>query len=1604
MNQQSKIKKVSKIFGLFMFSVFSLMDAHAQIVLHDATDVTQTKATLSADFPNLNVTHGFQYKYGTLPELDDFSRQALADMSDPVMLMTTGNAWSARTVKGWVESKSGLSAGQSSVMSATVAFTEETEISFEWSVDSEDGIGVLSFWVDGLAINSISGEVGFTTVTYTASAGAHTFQWQYKKSSATNVGLDIGMVRNINFQNTTEGEWLLYLEIAPKMILSAVPMLFPDRDYVYRAYQVVSGKKEYSSIKHFRTLPVTIDVPNVMSVTQSTVTIACGTNLGDAQSISQCGIITNSKIVPKLSSFDAALLDPSSDPVDIYHSNSLGIDSYKHDPGDTYYSDRGIWISYGNGNYIQADFTLYEDGVISFMYGAMYSCRFALYIDDVLIEELYNTSKSVSRRLGKGKHTIKWKYTSYASEGTARLYDLKVNGVDVSKLKNYNISYNPQLPTDTISLGTTTPLAYTMKDLSPLSRSNAIFFTEMSVGNQKEVILSNRIDFETLPVMAYTVDVENVMQASATIRGRIDGGDATIIAAGLQYKDAEGTRWTDFPKEVTDTLLAHPVTRLRPNTTYNYRSYIQAQDCDTVFSETGTFVTLSVEACKPVLINRSQHTAELQGKVIFGDASIYQRGMQFRKVGVDEWEEIEDGGTDSVYTLKKSGLELKTEYQARTYIQPAGSDMIYSDILDFQTKSVEIYIDSIKNIRQCSAVVYGKIDSEDESVSSGRINIYKFIDGKMSEQVKTVDISVSESVFRQEVTGLQPNTAYGFIAEVDYGDGRKSYSNVHESEMTEMDIYKKALLTPESSTDVVLTYDEDWEATEDGLYFDHYAYYDDLTATFTLSKAATISFEWSVTRSYAYNGNTSPDIELFVDGGRTALRSIAATANNKTYSSQVTLTLYDGEHSLTWRPYYTGKFYVRNLFIPNDATLPVVDSVSVFTTMGIDASVDCVSQVYQRSAVVHGRLSVGDDTVVSKKVSVYNGQTLVGEFQVAGQDTVFTQRVYGLLPSRNYIVMVEALCASGATVVSQPFDFHTTEYFVSHSVSDIAQTQAVLTAELSLTDDVYDSAGFILRNNTQAERSVAAVVTGNTMTANVNGLKPGLWYHSTPFVVVDGQTYYAGEKSFKSEDLDINIYVSDVTQTTAKLKVEYTEADAHISHLQYLLRIGDSDSDTDTFTDLPADGRIEFSGLVPGAYYEMVFAYELDGQRCYSYWWNSLWYLEEEQRWAEHDGVLNTLPVSFTATLNDVVQTSALARFSIDCGTATLLAYGIELGDTVFVATKGDSLRINELDFSTTYRYCPFIEIEEYGRIYNAAHYWTYQNRQYAEFTTQPCHVATGRPTQISNRSATMNGSIDCDGYSSAEFGFQWKQMEGWNSDPAFTKGVKNEDGAISVALVNGMLEPNTDYQYRAAVRYKGKMYYADSWETFRTESEYVYYPASVYTIFRTDREHNCLILCGYYVAGSETVTRQGYEYWYNQSNGRSYGSASTSNSDVVTVTTDESMQYSLDLNALIDGGYSVRAFVTTVSGTIYGETLTFNVQNQPSAIVEVENGDIRLSKSGTTLFVHHATSLLCSIYTLNGTCVARRKLTGDEEEFDLQQHTVYIIKFSNGMSFKIKL
>lgn len=1313
--------------------------SNAQITLHEATNITQTKATLSADFPDLSVEHGFQYKYGTLPEIDDFSKLALSPLSDPVQINTTGNyAWSARTAKGWVESKSGLSVGQSSVMSATVNFAEPTEVTFEWSVDSEEGFGILSFIIDGETVNEISGAVDFTKVSYAATAGEHTLQWQYKKSTATNVGLDLGMVRNINLQNTTEGEWITESTIASELQLLN---LYPGKSYLFRAY----NNTTFSNVKAFKTIAINIkDIE--AETTQSKIKLSSIVEAGDA-SIKQ---FYNIRTVMYGETEKYANL--------LFSDDGYGVDVDIEVEGTTGYTPLRI-----------------VDGVLQMLHNSS-SGNASI---NVILSQTSSTIPINFQFEARGS-------TSATNTGGAIMYvwnngqKILVTSYESTEFKSYSFNHNsygykilnfspsrysyvslknltfPDLPKKNGYVDSTNQCDLSNCIIESL-KSNTAYKVRIGWSldgdETEEINYSDWIYFTTLPAFADTLSVIDTKQASATIRGKVDGGDATIIAEGLQYRDASGTRWTDYPKDITETELSQNITRLRPNTAYHYRSYIQAQDCDTVFSEIGEFTTLAVEALKPTIVRLAQHEAELQGKVRFGDASIYQRGMQFRKSGETAWEEVEDGGNDSTYILVKKGLEMGAKYEARTYIQPAGCDIIYSDILEFTT--LDYYF-------------------------TGHLNCLR--------TQTTVEFSASVAELDKDI-----EAEYGFEYFL-YCDG--FFENADSF------VNSDTIRVPAVPTDGLL------KATITGL-----------TPQYGLRF-----------RAYAK---------------------------------------INGEYI-----YYTG--------YPN------------------------------------------------------------GDWKYAGTDRATINVTVKELTQTSLTLELDAT-QDGDAVVSQ------IEYAFANSVQDTGEYQ-VCGNELTINN---------LTPDTKYNLRFRGTVNGRLCPLLINIEWEYSWFE------------------FTTKAVSISAIFTDITQTKATMIVDVNSGDAVVTDLKYSLNYG-------TYTDCGT--REYFTGLSPETQYTVYFRGKINGV---------------DYSWTKHPGTdkaytFTTKSVSVQASATTIYQTAATVSWNFYCGDATYVSSGIEYGVTTnmteTLSNESDEVLINELMPNTTYHYRAYVETEEGGKKYSSS----------KSFTTSAINCATLPVSSISNRSATMNGTIDCDDYSSAEFGFQWKQMEGWISDPAFTKGHKQESGEISVALVNGMLEPNTDYQYRTAVRYQGNIYPAGSWATFRTESEFVYYPATVYTIIRTDRENNSLVLCGYYVAGSETVTGQGYEYWSTGS----HNVRTMSTQSPTVINTDESMQHSLMPGELPAGQYSVRAFVTTESGnTIYGATLGFYAdENGYSGIAETETDDTHMFVENSILKILNANGLSCWIYSINGILITEKHGLSEYEEFNLTPQNIYIIRLSNGMVLKARI
>lgn len=1332
--------------------------ANAQIVLQQATGITQTKATLSANFPDLAAEHGFQYKYGTLPEIDEFSKTALSSLSDPVKISTDKtNGWSARSVKGWVESNGTLSVGQTSVMSADVKFYEPTTLTFEWSVDSEERIGILSFIVDGETIYEISGAVDFTEVSYQATAGEHTLQWQYKKTAATNVGLDLGMVRNINLQNTTEGDWI-------NSLTAQLQGLYPGQNYLYRAY-VKSGEViQSSSIMQFRTLDIGYDDISASDITQTSASVNVRPNFGDATDV-EFSMLAGVRKCPKLL---------TNADLEYRVLNSLQRDStlidFEFSPGWQSTSSGGICNQNVNISYVKAKCILTEKSDISFSWqvwgyysGSGKYSKAYFYVDGVLRastdhKKLGTDTEDVKLEIEPGYHVFEWKFD--LEWGT---YDHSYARLAYVNIPNVSVFSNIVDPTPV----STFPVS--MQGLKPNTEYGVIIQSTPKFNSElpERWINGNTklFTFITLNVKITDINCINTTQSTSTIHSTIDGGDATVIATGLQYKDATGSRWTDFPKNVTGTELLQKITRLKPNTSYHYRSYIQARDCDTVFSETADFTTLPVEALKPTVKRISQHEVTLEGKVRFGDAVIYQRGMQFRKVGVTDWEEVEDGGNDSIYTLVKKNLEMGQQYEARTYIQPAGCDVIYSDISSFKTYDRYFGDDHLSKATQTTLNL--------------SVNLLTFDEGTVVEE-----------------SGFQ----YVFISD---GFHRKTEQFVPSDTMRVSGVIKDGWLTASLSN---LT---------PGYYVKYRAYL-------------------KINGEYIYSNKETENWK----GGRTEDALLDVEVKELTQSS---------------------------------------------ITLKLDATQD--------------------------------GDAVVSELKYA----------FG-----NWLTEEEGL--------------------------DLAEYQAC-DNELKL-------------NNLKPDTQYYLYFSGTT-----NGrLHPLLVHYPDPQIDEYVKCYY-----FTTKPVSIQANFSNVTQTKATMKVNVDAGDATVSDLKYRLNSGEYK---------PCGKTVNFEDLIPGITYTVSFTGKVNGNDVY---WTHPYNSEKAYSFT-------TRRVSVSSNASDVNQTSAAISWSYDCGDATYVSSGIVYGKTTLMEEtqtidkdKGEKL-ITELLPTATYYYQVYVETKEGGR--------TYSTRR--SFTTTAISCTTLSASSLSNRSATLNGTINCDDNSSAEFGFQWKQMEGWASEPAFTKGKKTEDGSISVALVNGMLEPNLDYQYRAAVRYKGVIYSDTKWQTFRTESEYVFYPANVYTMYRTDRENNRLVLCGYFVAGSEEVVSQGYEYWKSSSI-RSNGLRAASN-NVIQITTDESMTHSLDLKTLSDGNYSVRAFVKTSSGTtMYGETLIFGVKDGSLSGIEfVESDKVSYSISDHILNIYNASDMSCVIYNMQGQIVGFRQSMTDDEQFTLATGFVYIVKLSDGTTYKI--
>ena len=99
-------------------------------------------------------------------------------------------------------SNSSLPSSSSSSLQITLNVTMDDEISYFRKVSSEEGYDIFKFYIDGVAMEELSGEVGWGRSSFPVSAGTHTFRFVYSKDYSYTSGSDCAWIDNVKFPTT----------------------------------------------------------------------------------------------------------------------------------------------------------------------------------------------------------------------------------------------------------------------------------------------------------------------------------------------------------------------------------------------------------------------------------------------------------------------------------------------------------------------------------------------------------------------------------------------------------------------------------------------------------------------------------------------------------------------------------------------------------------------------------------------------------------------------------------------------------------------------------------------------------------------------------------------------------------------------------------------------------------------------------------------------------------------------------------------------------------------------------------------------------------------------------------------------------------------------------------------------------------------------------------------------------------------------------------------------------------------------------------------------------------------------------------------------------
>ncbi|MCC7537660.1 MAG: hypothetical protein IT379_15665 [Deltaproteobacteria bacterium] len=95
--------------------------------------------------------------------------------------------------------------GETSSLLRTVTLSAPGNVRFAYRVSSESTYDELSFWIDGVSQAEWSGDVAWTSATYSLGAGMHTLEWRYTKDGSVSSGSDRAWIDDVEVGDPPSG-------------------------------------------------------------------------------------------------------------------------------------------------------------------------------------------------------------------------------------------------------------------------------------------------------------------------------------------------------------------------------------------------------------------------------------------------------------------------------------------------------------------------------------------------------------------------------------------------------------------------------------------------------------------------------------------------------------------------------------------------------------------------------------------------------------------------------------------------------------------------------------------------------------------------------------------------------------------------------------------------------------------------------------------------------------------------------------------------------------------------------------------------------------------------------------------------------------------------------------------------------------------------------------------------------------------------------------------------------------------------------------------------------------------------------------------------------